>query len=150
MSTVKSSNGTRTQQEERDFRTTIEYNYNIAKALFDNSQYLNRIRAEILKLIQLQIDLILKHSELIDKPGEQLAKLKSVFFRDEIAEQGQIPQPRILVNRVYKEIETVGEFRDKFINSLNFRELMSMMRNFATPKNDCIMYSILIEWLNKI
>lgn len=146
MSTVKSSNGTREQQEERDFRTTIEYNYNIAKALFDNSQYLNRIRAEILKLIQLQIDLILKHSELIDNPREQLAKLKSVFFRDEMAEQGQISQPKILENRVYKEIETVDEFRDKFINSLNFRELMSMMRNFATPKNDCIMYSILIEY----
>jgi hypothetical protein len=146
MSTVKSSNGTRTQQEERDFRTTIEYNYNIAKALFDKRDYRKHIRAEILKLIQLQIDLILKHSDLTDKPGEQLAKLKSVFFRDEMAGQGQISQPQILVNRVYKEIETVDEFRDKFINSLNFRELMSMMRNFATPKNDCIMYSILIEY----
>ena len=123
----------------------IGYNYKIAKALFDNTKNRRPIREEIKKIIQLQIDLIIARYQL-SNPVEQLAELKKVFFKNVLTGQGQLGSPQIKIDGKYKYIQTVQEFREPFINSLNFRELMSMMRNFASVENDCIMYSILVEY----
>ena len=127
--------------------SNIAYNYKIAKALFDNTTNLKKIRNEIVKLIQLQIDLIIAYYQLTETTEkEKLDKLTNVFFKNNLTEQGQLGIPRIFVNGTYKNIQTIEEFRVNYVNSLNFREIMSMMRNFASAENDCIMYSILIEY----
>ena len=63
-------------------------------------------------------------------------------------EQGQLGVPLIKVDNKYTEIQTISELKEIYIPSLNFREKMSIMRNFASSDNDCIMYSILIEYSN--
>ena len=123
----------------------IEYNYKIARALFDNANIRQTIRKEIELMIQLQIDLIISYYQ-VSNPGEQLMKLQNVFFKNKITEQGQLATPYIKIDGKYKPIATVNEFKGPFIKSLNFRELMSMMRNFAAAENDCIMYSILVDY----
>ena len=60
--------------------SNIEYNYKIARALFDNANIRQTIRKEIELMIQLQIDLIISYYQ-VSNPGEQLMKLKSVFFK---------------------------------------------------------------------
>lgn len=127
--------------------SSITYNYLIAKSLFDNTNNKNKIENEIVKLINLQLDLIISyHKDSIFEEKQMLKKIINVFFKDIVNEQGQLGVPLIKINGVYKELQTINELRETYISSLNFREKMSMMRNFASAENDCIMYSILVEY----
>ncbi len=127
--------------------STITYNYLIAKALFDNTNNKNKIENEIVKLTNLQLDLIISyHKDAIFEEKQMLGKIINVFFKDIVNEQGQLGVPLIKINGEYKELQTINELRENYIPSLNFREKMSMMRNFASAENDCIMYSILVEY----
>lgn len=126
------------------YLSSIGYNYAIASTLF-YSKNKSKIEAEITNLIYLQIDLILKYNSVISTPLEQLNKVKQVFFKDYINEQGQLGTPMIKVDGGYKDVKTISELKG-IIMKFNFREKMSIVRNFAARQNECIMYSILIEY----
>jgi hypothetical protein len=129
--------------------STITYNYLITKALFDNGASKKKIDSEIQNFINLQIELVLAYyAENVFEEKQKLAKLVGVFFKDVMNEQGQLGVPLIKVDNKYTEIQTISELKEIYIPSLNFREKMSIMRNFASSDNDCIMYSILIEYSN--
>ena len=124
--------------------SSIGYNYYIAKSLFDNKNNIKQIEAEVVKLINYQIDLMASYKQ--DSTAmDQLQYIQSRFFTDTIRgkEQGQIT-PQIKINNMNKSFKTIAEFK-AFVSRINFREKMSMARNFAS-KNDCFMYSILIEY----
>ena len=126
----------------------ITYNYTIARALFDNSSNKNKISNEVNKLILAQIDLLIANSSSNDAIMEKdkLQIIKSVFFKDVINEQGQLGEPLIKIEGKYKPVKTIAELKNSYIPSLNFREKMTMAKNFASKTNDCKMYSILLEY----
>jgi len=126
----------------------ITYNYTIARALFDNSSNKNKISNEVNKLILAQIDLLITKSSSNDAIMEKdkLQIIKSVFFKDVINEQGQLGEPLIKIEGKYKPVKTIAELKNSYIPSLNFREKMTMAKNFASKTNDCKMYSILLEY----
>ena len=125
--------------------SSILYNYAIARTLFDSVKNKNVIENEVLSLLNLQIDLILAFNNNVTTTKEQVRLLSNIFFKDVINEQGQLGNPLIKINGVYRPLLTVHEFRI-VVGRLNFREKMSMLRNFVSTSNDCIMYSILIEY----
>jgi hypothetical protein len=125
--------------------SSILYNYAIARTLFDSVKNKNAIENEVLSLLNLQIDLILAFNNNVTTSKEQVRILSNIFFKDVINEQGQLGNPLIKIDGVYREVLTVHEFRT-VVRRLNFREKMSMLRNFVSTSNDCIMYSILIEY----
>ena len=125
--------------------SSITYNYGIARGLYD-SRNMNVIDNEITNLIYSQIDLVLAYYNNPVAAMEKLNLIKTVFFKDAINEQGQIGIPLIKVRGVYKQVQTVQELKDLFIPNLNFREKMTMLKNFVSKTNDCIMYSIIIEY----
>jgi hypothetical protein len=127
--------------------TSIAYNYSIMASLFNSTNKMV-IEDEVVKLINYQIDLMIayKQNEL---PVQQLQFIIDKFFKYSAIlgkEQGQLGMPQIKVDRVYKPIKTVDELRTQYIPSLNFREKMSIVRNFSS-KNDCLMYEILLEYI---
>jgi hypothetical protein len=124
----------------------ISYNYSIIRSLFNNTSNKNMIENEITKLIILQIDLIIAFYSKLQKDSEQLDKINSLLFKDSIIGQGQI-MPTIRINGVDKQLATILELKNTFIPSLNFREKMSIIRNFISS-NTCIMYPIIIEYKN--
>lgn len=124
---------------------SITYEYAIAKALYDSP---NRqiIENEIQKIIYMQIDLINAYYSNLNNEKEKLEKISNIFFKDYINEQGQIGKPLIKIQGTYKPIQTLDELKNSYIPSLNFREKMSMLRNFQKKENDCIMFSILVDF----
>ena len=125
--------------------SSIKYNYDIAKALFDNTKIIKRIDKEVTKLIESQIDLLLAASNETDDK-QKLDFIKDVFFKDAITEHGQIGStPLIYIDGKKKTIQTIAELK-LFVKSLNIREKMTMLKNFISKNNDCIMYSIIIEY----
>ena len=125
--------------------SSITYNYGIARGLYD-SQNMKVIDIEIIKLIYSQIDLVLAYYNNPVAAMEQLNLIKTVFFKDALNEQGQIGIPLIKIRGVYNQVQTIQELKNSFIPSLNFREKMTMLKNFVSKTNDCIMYSIIIEY----
>lgn len=124
---------------------SIAYNYGITRGLFD-SKNMRIIDNEIVKLINMQIDLIVNYYDNPTAAMDKLTLVKKVFFKDAINEQGQIGIPLINVNGTYKQLQTINELKEDFIPALNFREKMTMLKNFISKQNDCIMYSILVEY----
>lgn len=124
---------------------SIGYNYAIARALFYTTYNKKRIEDEITKIIYLQIDLILAYNNQITNAKEQLNKIIAIFFKDYVNEQGQLGSPLIYIKGRYIPVQTLDELRTGFISKLNIREKMSMLKNFQSKENDCIMFSILIE-----
>jgi hypothetical protein len=126
--------------------STILYNYAIARTLFD-SKNKNVIENEVTKLISLQVDLIVANSS--NNPAitakDNLVNLVTIFFKDVIEEQGQLGDPLVKENGSYIPPKTLSELK-AVISEYNFREKMSILRNFASKTNDCFMYSILIEY----
>lgn len=112
---------------------SITYEYAIAKALYDSP---NRqiIENEIQKIIYMQIDLINAYYSNLNNEKEKLEKISNIFFKDYINEQGQIGKPLIKIQGTYKPIQTLDELKNSYIPSLNFREKMSMLRNFQKKK----------------
>jgi len=127
---------------------SIGYNYAIARALFDTTYNKKKIEDEITKIIYLQIELILAYNNQITNAKEQLNKIIAIFFKDYVNEQGQLGTPLIYIKgrpSPYAHVQTLDELRTGFISKLNIREKMSMLKNFQSKENDCIMFSILIE-----
>ena len=127
---------------------SIGYNYAIARALFDTTDNKKKIEYEITKIIYLQIELILAYNNQITNAKEQLNKIIAIFFKDYVNEQGQLGTPLIYIKgrpSPYVPVQTLDELRTGFISKLNIREKMSMLKNFQSKENDCIMFSILIE-----
>jgi len=124
---------------------SIGYNYAIARALFDTTYNKKKIEDEIAKIIYLQIDLILAYNNQITNAKEELNKIIAIFFKDYVNEQGQLGSPLIYIKGRYTPVQTLDELRSGFISKLNIREKMSMLKNFQSKENDCIMFSILIE-----
>lgn len=125
--------------------SNILYNYAIVRTLFD-SKNKNTIEQEVTKLIFLQFDLIIANNNnpaITDK--DKLNKVITIFFKDVVNEQGQIGIPLINISGSYQRIQTLAELKN-VISNYNFREKMSIIRNFVSKTNDCIMYSILIEY----
>ena len=126
--------------------SSVLYNYAITRTLFD-SKNKNVIENEITKLIFLQFDLIIANSS--NNPTinakANLNNVITIFFKDVINEQGQVGIPLIKKGGLYIPIQTLSELKDTIL-SYNFREKMSILRNFASKTNDCFMYSILIEY----
>jgi hypothetical protein len=127
---------------------SIGYNYAIARALFDTTNNKKKIEYEITQIIYLQIELILAYNNQITNAKEQLNKIIAIFFKDYVNEQGQLGTPLIYIKSrpsPYAPVQTLDELRTGFISKLNIREKMSMLKNFQSKENDCIMFSILIE-----
>ena len=126
--------------------STILYNYAITRTLFD-SKNKNAIEKEVTTLIFLQFDLIVANSS--NNPAitakDNLDNVISIFFKDVINEQGQLGVPLVKKNGLYTPLKTLSELKDVILK-YNFREKMSILRNFASKTNDCFMYSILIEY----
>ena len=126
--------------------SSVLYNYAIARTLFDGKNK-SVIENEVTKLIYLQFDLIVANS--INNPSisakDNLDNVINIFFKDVINEQGQLGVPLVKLNGSYQPIQTLGELKDVILK-YNFREKMSILRNFASKTNDCFMYSILIEY----
>ena len=121
---------------------TIMYNYAIVLTLYN--QYKDEINLGLDKLINRIINLILAYHPTLTKNSERLNIINDILFKDSLIGQGQI-LPRISINNKLKDMETIEELKNIFIPSLNFREKMSMVRNFAS-KDNCLMYSILVEY----
>jgi hypothetical protein len=126
--------------------SSILYNYAITRTLFD-SKNKNAIENEITKLLLLQFDLIVANSS--NNPAitakDNLDNVIRIFFKDVINEQGQVGVPLVKINGSYQPVKTLGQLKDVILK-YNFREKMSILRNFASKTNDCFMYSILIEY----
>ena len=126
--------------------SSVLYNYAIARTLFD-SKNKSIIENEVTKLISLQFDLIVANNS--NNPAisakDNLNKVITIFFKDVINEQGQLGIPLIKQDGSYIPIQTLSELKDTILK-YNFREKMSILRNFASKTNDCFMYSILIEY----
>lgn len=125
--------------------SSITYNYGIVRGLYD-SKNMKIIDNEITKLIYSQIDLVLTYYNNPVAAMEKLNLIKTVFFKDAVNEQGQIGIPLIKIGGLYKQVQTTQELKNVFIPRLNFREKMTMLKNFVSKTNDCIMYSIIIEY----
>ena len=86
--------------------SSIGYNYYIAKSLFDNKNNIKQIEAEVVKLINYQIDLMASYKQ--DSTAmDQLQYIQSrFFFTDNIRgkEQGQIT-PQIKINNMNKSFK---------------------------------------------
>lgn len=126
--------------------SSVLYNYAIARTLFD-SKNKNVIENEVTKLISLQFDLIVANSS--NNPAisakDNLNNVIAIFFKDVINEQGQVGVPLVKINGSYQPVKTIDQLKDVILK-YNFREKMSILRNFASKTNDCFMYSILIEY----
>jgi len=110
----------------------IEYEYNIVSAL--NRNYNDVIKTELKKVINSIADMI-KVSYPDSEPDAYYNGLCRLFFGDNITEYGQIGNRRI---RTKTELDTL-------INTLNIRELFTILNNFR--KNvDCFMFKILLEY----
>tara|TARA_B110000858_G_scaffold39422_1_gene44757 strand:- start:2652 stop:4025 length:1374 start_codon:yes stop_codon:yes gene_type:complete len=126
--------------------SSIGYNYSIMYSLF-YSKNKNVIDKEVTKLINDQIDLMIAFKQN-DSAVEQLKFIIDKFFVYSSIlgkEQGQLGMPQIKDHGVYKPVVSVDELKNRYIPSLNFREKMSIVRNFSA-KNDCLMYEILLEY----
>ena len=128
--------------------STITYNYTIARALFDNPTINRTISKEVDKLLLAQIDLSLAKvsSNTTLMEIDKLQIIKKVFFKDVINEHGQVGEPLIKIEGKYRLVKTINELKTVYIPRLNFREKMTMAKNFASKTNDCKMYSILLEY----
>ena len=129
---------------------SISYNYAITRQLFETKKIIQPIDDEISKFIYFQIELLLAYNPILTSK-EHFELIKKVFFKNNINEQGQVGIPLIKVKNnkggyVYKEVQTIVELKNEYIRKLNFREKMSMLRNFISKENDCLMYSILLEY----
>ena len=126
--------------------SSVLYNYAIARTLFD-SKNKSVIENEVTKLISLQFDLIVANSS--NNPAisakDRLNNVINIFFKDVINEQGQLGTPLIKIDGSYRPVQVLSELKDVILK-YNFREKMSILRNFASKTNDCFMYSILIEY----
>jgi len=126
--------------------SSIGYNYSIMYSLF-YSKNKNVIDKEVTKLINDQIDLMIAFKQN-DSAVEQLKFIIDKFFVYSSIlgkEQGQLGMPQIKDQGVYKPVVSIDELKNRYIPSLNFREKMSIVRNFSA-KNDCLMYEILLEY----
>lgn len=136
--------------------SSIAYNYAIVKELFKSDNIIS-IDSEVTKLILLEIDLVKTHylskfptSSNIDV----LNHIIDVFFKNTINEMGQLGKPLIFnqikkgnrISRDYVPVKTLDELTDRFILDLNIREKMTMLKNFKSQTNDCIMFSIILEY----
>lgn len=115
---------------------TIAYNYSIMLTLYN--QYKKQINDGLNKMINRIINLIIASNPMDTKDSERRDIINNMLFKDSLIGQGQI-LPQIPINNYVKEL------KNTFIPSLNFREKMSIIRNFAS-KDNCLMYSILIEY----
>jgi hypothetical protein len=116
--------------------TTIAYNYSIMLTLYN--QYKVQVNDGLNKMINRIINLIIANNPMDTKDSERREIINNILFKDSLIGQGQI-LPQISINNYVKEL------KNTFIPSLNFREKMSIIRNFAS-KDNCLMYSILIEY----
>ena len=124
--------------------STIAYNYAIAKKLYDSSNKFI-IENEIEQLINKQIQFILKFTSNYNTDKERFEKIKEVFFKNSINEIGQLGVPLINIENKLVPVTTINELINDYIPNLNFREKMTMVKNFISKKNDCIMYSVIID-----
>jgi len=124
---------------------SIGYNYAIAKSLYDSPNG-KIIINEVDKLLDYLIELILAYNNNPTGSLEKLNLIKQIFFKKYTNEQGQIGEPLVRINNKLQPVASLDELINKFIPSLNLREKMMMIKNFASRENDCIMFSILLEF----
>ena len=143
---INSNNNSNNKSSVYNDTSSILYNYAIARTLFDGKNK-SVIENEITKLLLLQFDLIVANSS--NNPAitakDNLDNVILIFFKDVINEQGQLGVPLVKINGSYQPVKTLGQLKDVILK-YNFREKMSILRNFASKTNDCFMYSILIEY----
>tara|TARA_A100001015_G_scaffold293144_1_gene369366 strand:+ start:1851 stop:3311 length:1461 start_codon:yes stop_codon:yes gene_type:complete len=121
--------------------SSIEYNYNISRGLYENKDILVKINKELDKLISNQIEIIKRKFKPTDWNKGQVSIVKNFLFKDEIQSMGEI-------GLIQKEKFTNVDKMKEFITKLNIREKMSVIRNFLSQsdENNCLMYSILLEY----
>lgn len=128
--------------------SSVTYNYAIAKVLF-NSSNMKNIKAEIIKLIISQMDLVQKkYSKIGWNENDIFTEIKKIFFIDVMNEGGQLGEPLIKPenSRNLEPVKNLLELKQNFIPNLNIRELMSIIKNFQRPDSSCFMFSIIIEY----
>ena len=121
---------------------TIVYNYGIMLTLYN--QYKTQINNGLNKMIHRIVNLIIVNNPTVTTNGARIGIINDILFKDSLVGQGQI-LPQIYIKNKLKNMETIEELKETFIPSLNFREKMSIVRNFAS-KDNCLMYTILIEY----
>lgn len=104
----------------------ISYEYNIVLAL--NTNYNTIIKNELVKLINLIIS-------MIEVTNKDLNFLCDLFFSETITEYGQIGKQNITTRKQLTDL----------INSLNIRELFTIINNFR-KKIDCFMFELLLNY----
>ena len=122
--------------------TTFGYNYGIMLTLYN--QYKTQINNGLNKMINRIVNLIIANNPTVTTNDARIGIINDILFKDSLVGQGQI-LPQIYIKNKLKNMETIEELKETFIPSLNFREKMSIVRNFAS-KDNCLMYTILIEY----
>ena len=122
--------------------STFAYNYSIMLTLYN--QYKVQVNTGLNKMINRIINLIIANNPTVTTNDARIGIINDILFKDSLVGQGQI-LPLIYIKNKPKTIETIKELKETFIPSLNFREKMSIMRNFAS-KDNCLMYTILVEY----
>ena len=112
--------------------TTFGYNYGIMLTLYN--QYKTQINNGLNKMINRIVNLIIANNPTVTTNDARIGIINDILFKDSLVGQGQI-LPQIYIKNKLKNMETIEELKETFIPSLNFREKMSIVRNFASKDN---------------
>ena len=133
--------------------TSIDYNYAIARVLYDrvgvkDTQTKSSVYNYIKQLVISQVKLLDKYfSENTDK----IDKIRNIMFKTtKLSGSTGVTTTRETSvisegKKILTPITTIDQINN-VIKTSNIRELMTMIKNFASADNDCNMYSLLVEY----